>query len=292
MKYSIELIRFTAVILITFTHTKHELTDGIFYFFIEEIPKYGTVILSVISGFLYWKISKSKKSLFSKKIKSLLIPYLIANSLVLIPVLIANYFGYNFMNRLKYDFSLIPEGLLSMNSPPINPPTYFVRDIFIVFVLIELFFGKNLKMLLIIIPLLIFGKLMLRYDILILFISGIFIAEFKTKINKYIYLIISFFLSIISFLYFRQFSKYFVSIFLFVLLIDAKIIFFKTGAYSYLLHLYHSPIIVLSYPAISFFVGNPYLKIVLQILFAIIFSLLLFLITRKFKPLKILSGGR
>ena len=290
MKYSIELIRLVAVILIIFTHTKHELTDGIFYFFIEEIPKYGTVILSIISGYLYWKISKNKKSLFSKKIKSLLIPYVIANITILIPVIIANYFGYNFLNRLTYDFSLISEGLLSINSPPINPPTYFVRDIFIVFVLIELIFGKNLKMLLIIIPLLVFGKLMLRYDILILFITGIFIAEFK--INKYIYLIVSFFISIISFLYFNQFSKYFVSIFIFVLLIDTKIIFFKTGAYSYLLHLYHAPIIVLFYPIISFFVKNAYLNIILQILLAIIFTSLLFLLTRKFNILKILSGGR
>src|SRR5690606_9794105 len=106
--------------------------------------------------------------------------FLIANLVVLGLVLVANYvFNINFLNRLTFDISLFTEGVLALNSPPINPPTYFIRDIFVIFVLLEFVRKRNLYMLLIIIPLLIFGKLLLRYDILLLFLLGMTIANYE-----------------------------------------------------------------------------------------------------------------
>ena len=145
MKPGIELVRLIAVILITFTHTRNNLESGFTYFIVEELPKYGTAILSIISGYLYYTISRHKTGLFDKKIKSLVIPYLIANFSILFLVLIFNYgFGYNPLNRLSYDWSIVLEGLFSLNSPPINPPTYFIRDIFILF-LDTIYFPTNIN---------------------------------------------------------------------------------------------------------------------------------------------------
>ena len=77
MKSGIELMRLIAVILITFTHTRNELSEGYLYFLVETLPTYGTAILSIISGYLFYTVSRKNENLFNKKIKSLAIPYLI-----------------------------------------------------------------------------------------------------------------------------------------------------------------------------------------------------------------------
>jgi len=295
MKQNIELLRLIAVTLIVFTHTRHNFESGVFYFVIEKIPTFGTMVLSIISGYLYWSISRNKKKLFEKKVKSLLVPYFIANSSVIVLVLISNYvFGYNALNRLSFDYTLLTEGLLSLNSPPVNPPTYFVRDIFIVFVLAELLFKKNFKMLFIIIPLAFFGKLILRYDVLIAFIIGAFIAQYYVYVLKYKKTIISIALLflVLTFIYFPFQSKFFIAIIAFVSVTNLNFKFVEVGGYSYLLHLYHSPVIVILYPVLSIFITNPYFLVIIQIILALFFCYLLYLFTRKFKFFKILSGGR
>lgn len=292
MKHSLEFIRFIAVILITFTHTRHNFESGVYYYLLEVIPKYGTVILSVVSGYLYWSVSRKKENLFKKKVKSLLIPYLIANSFVILAVITAKILGYDFLNRLTYDYTLITEGLLSLNSPPVNPPTFFIRDIFVVFVIIELITSKNYKMFLILVPLAIFGKLMLRYDILIMFGIGILIGSAQTKKQNYLILASALILSLISVIYIVEYSKYFISVAIFIILLNIPIKFFNSGGYSYLLHLYHSPVIVVSFPLLSIFVSDELTNVTLQILLSAAFAYLLYLITRKIKLLKILTGGR
>lgn len=67
MNSSIELIRLIAVILIVFTHTRNGLESGIAHFIVEGIPPFGTAILSIISGYLYFEISRHRKNLFLKK---------------------------------------------------------------------------------------------------------------------------------------------------------------------------------------------------------------------------------
>jgi len=293
MKSSIELIRLIAVILIVFTHTRNELEYGIAYFIVERIPTFGTAILSIISGYLYFEISRHKQNLFFRKIKSLAIPYLIANISVLILVLIAYYvFGFDTLNRLSFDFSLITEGIFSFNSPPINPPTYFVRDIFIIFSIIALITQKEFKTLFVIIPFLLLGALVLRLDVAFLFLIGILYSKYKNNIDKKILIITTLIISIVLSIFYNDFLKFPFSFLTFILLINIQLPFFNTGRFSYLLHLYHSPIIVISYPILSSFIENPIMKIVTQILIAIFFVYLLYLITKKYTFLKILSGGR
>lgn len=291
--YNVDLIRLIAVFLITFTHTRHHLNEGFVFYMIEIVPKYGTLILSIISGYFYWKVSKSHKNLLNKKVRSLLIPYLLANILVLIPVLILNYaFNIDFLNRLEFGHQLITEGILSMNSAPINPPTYFVRDIFIIFVMIELITKRNFYTLLILIPLAIWGDLLIRPDILVLFAVGVFLANFKEKISRNHLIFSTMIVTIILFFLYPNFIRYALAILIFLVLIDLDIHFVKTGGYSYLLHLYHSPVLVISFPIISRFVANQYLSLLLQITTAVLSVYGLYLITRKYEKLRILSGGR
>ena len=293
MKPGIELVRLIAVILITFTHTRNNLESGFTYFIVEELPKYGTAILSIISGYLYYTISRHKTGLFDKKIKSLVIPYLIANFSILFLVLIFNYgFGYNPLNRLSYDWSIVLEGLFSLSSPPINPPTYFIRDIFILFSIIALITQKEWKALLVLIPFLLFGKLIIRWDIAFLFVSGIIYAMASERLNKNILLSICGLSIVVVVLFFDTYLKFPMALFLFMLTVDLKIKYLNTGRFSYLLHLYHSPVMVITYPVISYLISDATLRVVTQIIWAIAMAYLLFLTTKKIPALKILSGGR
>ena len=293
MKPGIELVRLIAVILITFTHTRNNLESGFTYFIVEELPKYGTAILSIISGYLYYTISRHKAGLFDKKIKSLVIPYLIANFSILFLVLIFNYgFGYNPLNRLSYDWSIVLEGLFSLNSPPINPPTYFIRDIFILFSIIALITQKEWKALLVLIPFVLFGKLIIRWDIAFLFVSGIIYAMASERLNKNILLSICGLSIVVVVFFFDAYLKFPVALFLFMLTVDLKIKYLNTGRFSYLLHLYHSPVMVITYPIISYLITDATLRVVTQIIWAIAMAYLLFLTTKKIPVLKILSGGR
>lgn len=293
MKYNIELIRLIAVVLITFTHTRHHLESGLLFFIVESVPKVGTLLLSIISGYLYWTISRAKTNLLKKKIKSLLIPYLISNILIFgIAVTLYVFFNINFLNRLSYDLSLITEGLLSLHVPPINPPTYFIRDIFVVFLLIDLLKNKNLKTLFFLIPILIFGKLLIRVDILLLFILGTATPYILNKFNKKALYILLAFASLVIYIYLPEYIKYPLAYLIFVLVIDINIKFVKTGGYSYILHLYHAPLMMLIYPLLASHNFNDPLSILLQIIFAIAMTFVIYLLTRKIKFLQIISGGR
>ncbi len=291
--YSIELLRFIAVVLIVFTHTRNNFPeDSIAHIFLVEIPRHGTVVLSIISGYLFWTVSYNSDNLLKKKIKSLLIPYLIANLSVLIIVILINKLGVNYLNRLTYDCSLISEGILSLNSAPINPPTNFIRDLFIIFFMIEIIKRKSLLLLGVLVLIAVFGKLLLRYDVLIMFGLGVLFAKYRNKLNRKIILITLFLLSVILMLFFSDYSKYAVSMLIFVLFVSLPVRFFYVGGYTYLLHLYHSPIMVVAAPFILAYTHNPYLSVIFQVLLALLFTGVLFLFIQKFTSLKIITGGR
>ncbi len=292
MNSSIELIRLVAVILITFAHTRHDLQSGYVFFVVEKLPTFGTAILSIVSGYLYYTVSLKKK-IFIKKIKTLLVPYLIANISVLIIVfLTTSLLDYNPLNRLSLDSSLILEGIFSLNSPPINPPTYFIRDILIIFSIISLISHKEFKSLIILVPVILFGTLLLRLDIAVLFIIGLLFGHFKKSVNKNLLISITFVVLILILFFLPGYLKFPISFLIFISVIDFEFNFYNTGRYSYLLHLYHSPIMVVSYPFLNSLIDNMLLKVLLQIFISFSFVYLLFIATTKFKRMRILSGGR
>lgn len=293
MNHTIEIIRLVAVVLITFTHTRHNIESGPVYVLLEEVPKYGTLLLSIISGYLFWTRSRKEPNLFEKKVKSLAIPYLLANaSVLLLVVLIYFLLGFNYLNRLGMDYQLLTEGLFAFNGPPINPPTYFVRDIFIVFIWMDVLFNKRWKLLLLLIPFLFFGKMLLRYDILALFILGMLLGLQTDKKHSRTITALLLLLSLASVIWFPAWSKYPLAAFLFTFLMSFNLRFRKTGGFTYLLHLYHSPVMVMSYPLLARFVHHPILNLSLQLMLAFLFAGLLYRASRRWNSLKILSGGR
>jgi len=293
MKGSFEFARLICVLLLIFTHTRHNYSEGLAYFILEEVPKVGTLILSLISGYLYYSVSRKNKNIFEKKVKSLLIPFLIANISVLSLVVIANFiFEINFLNRLDFNFDLIFEGIIALNSPPINPPTFFIRDIFIIFVLIEIFRNKKYFLLMLIIPLAIYGELILRYEILYLFIIGLLTAKYSEKLGKSV-IILTIVISSLPLFYFDIAEvKHLVSILFFIGILTINLNFKNVGGFTYLLHLYHSPIIVFVYPIISYYFSNQLVLVIYQIILSIIFIYALYLLTRKITFLKVISGQR
>ena len=293
MKGNIELLRIVCVVLLVFTHTRHNFEDGIMHFILYDLPKYGTLILSIISGYLYYSISRRNKNLFEKKIKSLAIPFLFANlSVVIIVSVIFVFFDLNYLNRLSFDSGLILEGIFSLNSPPINPPTYFIRDIFIIFVLVEILINKKFKLIFLLLPFALFGELILRYEILVLFVVGIVVSKYLNNKNQKSPQLMLLILVFLSYLFYEPIMKHLISIFIFVSIINMNVKFFNVGGYTYLLHLYHSPVIVFIYPLLSNYISNIYWLVFSQIILSIIMVYLLFLITRRFTVLKILSGQR
>ena len=293
MKGSFEFARLICVLLLIFTHTRHNYSEGLTYFILEEVPKIGTLILSLISGYLYYSVSRKNKNIFEKKVKSLLIPYLIANISVLSLVVIANFiFEINFLNRLDFNFDLFFEGIIALNSPPINPPTFFIRDIFIIFVLIEIFRNKKYFLLVLILPLAIYGELILRYEILYLFVIGLITAKYSEKLGKSaIILIIAIFW--LPLFYFNIAEiKHLLSILFFIGILSVNLNFKNVGGFTYLLHLYHSPIIVFVYPIISYYFSNQLVLVISQIILSIIFIYALYFLTRKITFLKLISGQR
>lgn len=293
MKGSFEFARLICVLLLIFTHTRHNYSEGLAYLILEEVPKVGTLILSLISGYLYYSVSRKNKNIFEKKVKSLLIPYLIANISVLSLVVIANFiFEINFLNRLDFNFDLIFEGIIALNSPPINPPTFFIRDIFIIFVLIEIFRNKKYFLLILILPLAIYGELILRYEILYLFVIGLLTAKYSEKLGKSS-IILTIVISSLPLFYFDIAEiKHLVSILFFIGILTVNLNFKNVGGFTYLLHLYHSPIIVFVYPIISYYFSNQIVLVICQIILSIIFIYAFYLLTRKVAFLKVISGQR
>ena len=293
MNNSIELLRFISVLLIIFTHTRHDITEGVYYVLFEVIPTYGTAVLSIISGYLYLEYSSKKNNLLYKKIQTLLIPYIIANISLIISVYLLSFFGYNFLDRLSFDLNLIIEGLFSLSSEPINPPTYFIRDLFLLFCIISLFKKKYLS-LIFILPYMVFGTLFLRVDVILLFIVGSIISYFKNKIilNKKVLIFVLLSMCILL-VFMKNFHilKFILPILIFISLFNVKIKFINIGGMSYLLHLYHAPVIVVSYSILSLYFSNDVIMVLLQFFISLIILYIVYKIL-KYYNFNIIIGNR
>lgn len=263
------------------------------YVFLEQVPLYGTLILSIISGFLYAEVTSSKPDLLKKKVRSLLIPFLIANILVIIPAFIAHLYGLDLLNRLTFDWRIIYDGLFSISAAPVNPPTYFIRDIFVIFLMIEAIRTRSILLAAGIILLALFGELLLRYDILALFVGGVLYSRYSNQIQtkKWVFVIGLIITGILLLYADIHFNRHFFSLALFILLIEWKVKFVNVGGYSYTLHLYHSPIIVVSYPLIHQYFENPYLLVFLQVGMAYFFCYLGYVLISKMN-MRLIIGGR
>lgn len=86
--------------------------------------------------------------------------------------------------------------------------------------------------------------------------------------------------------------KYPLAVLIFIFCASIKISFINVGAYTYLLHLYHSPIMVVSYPILAKYIANPTLNVIAQITVSIVSAWILHLAIKRYKKLKFICGGR
>ena len=293
MNYSIELLRLLSVTLLVLTHTRHGLSSGYLYFFVEVLPTYATSLLSLVSGFLFLEYSSKKGDILNKKIKTLLVPYLFSNLIVISVVYILYLIGYEYLNRLSFDYRMITDGLLSLSSEPINPPTYFIRDIFIFFCLVSLI-RRNYYSLIFLVPYIAFGNLFLRLDVIFLVVCGMSISYMKILISnqKRSVLFILFFSLIYLLLSEYDYPfKFILSLFVFISIYDVKVKFFNVGGFSYMLHLYHAPIIIFLHPLISRRISGDLISISVQFILTLCVTFALYQIVKRLK-LNFLIGDR
>lgn len=293
MKYNLELLRLIAVCLITLTHSKIEFTDPQNIFLFEYLPMIGTPVLTLISGYLFAEVSIMRKDLLKNKIKTLLIPFLIANGSVLLLTFIGSLMGFNVLSRLSLgDPSILYNGLLALQVPPVNPPTYFIRDIFVLFLIIDAFKNRHYYNLLFLLPLMFFGHVFIRNDIPVLFSVGFLVARLKNRAKLMSVLkILSVPVAILLFVKTGvETYRYPIAIAFFLLTVNLHIKFFDVGAFTYLLHLYHSPVLVILSSFII--ISSPVTELLVQIAVCYILIYILFRLTRYYKPLRILCGGK
>ena len=293
VNYSIEILRLLSVVLLTLTHTKHSITGAVPYFFVETLPTYGTSLLSIISGFLYMEYSSRGPDLLKKKVRTLVVPYLISNLLVLSMVCIMYLFGYDFLNRLSFDVNIILDGLLAFGSEPVNPPTYFIRDIFLIFCVISVLRGNYLAIIFIA-PYLAFGQLFLRPDVVFLFFCGVILSRFRDSFEAHANRVVGLLLlSVATALLYDWIwiLKFLICIMIFFLSYRIRVRFFRVGGLSYLLHLYHAPVIVVLHPLVSRFAVSELMGVAIQFTLTVSIVCVAHLLLKRLN-VTFLTGGR
>ena len=131
-------------------------------------------------------------------------------------------------------------------------------------------------------------------DVISLFIIGWIIAIFKDYLgNRKFFLSLALISLILLSLYFQLFFpiKFLFAILIFLLFFNKKIEFFNIGGYSYLLHLYHAPIIVITYPLLSFYIKGQVALVLFQF-FTPVVSVLCIYRVLKSQNIKVFTGGR
>lgn len=165
--------------------------DAIRVFFSRVFFMAGVPTLSIISGYLlfhgYHATKLSYVSVIAKKAKTLLIPLLVWNIAVLFALYLVQSLGltdYSFSVKLSsLDFSAFLRAVTAWNGLPINPPTYFLRDLFVCCLLFGLVAWLNkisiwlcLSAVLIAYFAGVLDFILLRPDIMVMFVVGSVLA--------------------------------------------------------------------------------------------------------------------
>lgn len=102
----------------------------------DVLARSGVPLLSIISGYLaFYSYKKHGYKIFlHKKVKSLLIPFIIVNIVTLIFLQIAQHFTNSPIHAIKSvdDLSSVVQAILGINRLPVNGPLYFLRDLFLI----------------------------------------------------------------------------------------------------------------------------------------------------------------
>lgn len=146
---SIACMRFPLAVTIIFYHSHTIVSTPNCYFYFKFIYPFslwlgetGVPAFFFISGLWFFYSKKTYKEKIRNRIKSLLAPYFLWNTIMLAAFIVAFLLGYNHMiNKIKY---IAEYGLIDYiraywdcgdwaygNGKPVYPPMWFVRDLFL-----------------------------------------------------------------------------------------------------------------------------------------------------------------
>lgn len=150
----IEMMRFPLIYLVVMAHLlpfdripiELNLSTQNIYVFISElishhIAKIPVPLFFIISGYFFLKVKKftlkTYQEKISKKISTLLVPYITWNTIAVLAVIIVNYLGSAFFSRPKEELPNIYNIYFGF---PINFSLWYVRDLMIMMILTPIFY--------------------------------------------------------------------------------------------------------------------------------------------------------
>lgn len=306
----------------------NEVMDGVSRLFSSVLPISCVPLFFLMSGFLLFiNIKKFTYGIYIEKIKSrirtLLIPYILANTFMLLCYGIMHKFTPTLINPdnfnvLKYSLCDLLKAFWSINGEPICYPLWYVRNLFIMVLCLPLFYllvrQNNVKQLL---SLCIVAYASHIFGVgLFYFYIGVFLAQKKINVylvkllNKKVFISVTIVALVaiyynyqggnVGWRYLQQFSVAVLLVVLFYMISSrygrAKNIVFEASFFIYLFHAF--PVLVIRKLLIK--VISPSESIVwvityfLLIFCVILLCVLTYCILKKYTPsfLNLLMGGR
>ncbi|WP_405336156.1 acyltransferase [Fibrobacter sp.] len=142
----INRIRFPLIVLVVMIHSGGALAESPVLFALDRImsellPSCAVPTFFLISGYLYFiGVDALNREIYVKKMKrrvwSLLIPYLLWNSLALLPLLLKNSIAlgdvkFSYLWEYRMIETVSPLGFVTLSCYPIDGPLWYVRDLIV-----------------------------------------------------------------------------------------------------------------------------------------------------------------
>ncbi|MDB5852402.1 MAG: Acyltransferase family protein [Herminiimonas sp.] len=280
VKNRISILRFVMIFGIVVLHTPtyvnianvgsgwFDLTKA---FFQSAVFRCTVPMLTCISGYLLFRsgLDRDFRKLWLKKCRTLLIPFLVCNSLLALFVYIIQAEAKLPMSYQLYPFNLgtMLDAAFGLTTSPVNYPLNFVRDLFILMILAPLF-GLVLRRspfagLVLVVPVFWFnidGFLIVRNEMPIMFYIGGMAAVQNwniKRLDRYAGLCLVLFLALcVSVIYFKATNTTYIRFVAPILLWPASALFSDTKAgywlarksrYSFFIFLLHAPLLMVSF---------------------------------------------
>lgn len=191
---NISACRFVLIGLVVFNHSfqmNDALDPGSVQYVVTVVTKTSVPVLSLLSGYLFARSKDSYLTILRKKVASLVTPFFLWNTLPFFLYLtLVLLLGFPTVEYSRY---WLVNAATAFHNPPVNAPLYFLRDLFICF----LVFGsiksylQHPGVVAILIGLLVMnyvtdfdGRIIIRNTVPLFFIAGVAVANFPALLRR------------------------------------------------------------------------------------------------------------
>lgn len=116
---------------------RFDLDDIIYRFFTDLLGRSSVPLLTIISGWLYFKSTESYRTVIGKKYRSLLVPLVVWNLIGLLALIGQSYISGK-SGQLPTDTLSLINSITALYGQPADYPIAFLRDLFVVFLIAPL----------------------------------------------------------------------------------------------------------------------------------------------------------